>query len=279
MRLVHAVWMMLAALPVYGGPQGQRRDVLLVEHPEKLTVLNHYEQTASRDDRKTLRPFSPCVVLKDHATLSDGYTSCVDVECGGSQFSLLRGDDGELPQQAGLHLLRGTTWIGDTMRVKGKSLLPMEGAAGDRRRVAPGSLVERFFEYRGRVYIHPLDSPETFGWIGRDEQRLLGALQEATRHVAGSDTSIEAIVRVKIDETNSVLRQLYQMFNGQTGRHLLTPQWTVSARPGLLQCSLHDSRISYDQSSRYLDNDMENALIGTGARLVESPGSIAVYLP
>ena len=279
MRWVHAVWMMLAALPVHGGPQDQRRDVLLFEHPEKLTVLNHYEQTALRDDRKTLRPFAPFVVVKDHATLSDGYTSCVEVECGGVRFSLLRDEGGELPQKAGLRMIRGTSWIGDTMRVKAKSVLSMESAAGNRVRMAGGSLVERFFEYRGRVYIHPLNTPETYGWMARDDRRLLGALENAARPPAGSDTSIEAIVRAKIDETNSVLRQLYRLLNGQTGRRLLTPQWTMSARPGLLQCSLHDSRVSYEQSTRYLDNDMENALIGTGARLVESPGSIAVYLP
>ncbi len=279
MKWVIAVCWVLAAVPVYGGPPGQRRDVLLVEHPGRLTVLNHYEQTASAEDRNILQPFAPIVVVNEHATLSDGFTSCVEVQCGGVPFYLLNDSRGGLPQDAGVRIVRGASWIGDTMRVSGASALPVENASGSRTRIAPGALVERFFEERGRIYVHPLATIDLYGWMERGQQGLLGRLKDAVRPAGGADTSIEAIVRAKLDETNAVLRQLYQLFNGQTGRRLTVPQWTISIRPGLLRCALHDSRVSYEQSTRYLDNDMENALLGTGARLVESPGSIAVYLP
>ena len=273
------VSVMLAAGSVIARPQGERRDVLLVEHPENIAVLNHYEQTASTADRNLLTPFTPLVVVNEHATLSDGFTECIEVKSNAVPFYLLKDEHGWLPMNAGIRIVRGASMIEDTMRVAGKSPLPVTEERGGRARIPPGTLVERFFEQGGRTYVRSLAPGGSYGWIDRSGARSLAGVQESARAPGTSAASIEAIVRSRIDETNAVLRQLYRLFNAQTRSSLTVPAWTISVRPGVLLCELAHSRVAYDQSTRYLDNDMENALLGTGARLVESPGSIAVYLP
>ncbi len=260
-------------------PQRARCDVLLVDHPEKLSVLNQYEQTASQDDRKLLTSCAPLVVANEGATLSDGFTPCTEVRVGGVLFYLLKSEHGALPAAAGVRSIRGAIWIGDTMRVNGKGDLVIEDVGGKPRRVSSGSLLEVSFEDHGRFYVQPLTGAGSFGWIGRAQAERLGPVENTERPSVASDTTIAAVVRSKIDETNTVLRQLYSLFNRRTDRSLAVPVWTISVRPGLLRCELQNSRVSYEKSSRYLQNDLENALLGSGARIVESPGAIAVYLP
>jgi hypothetical protein len=269
----------LAALPLFGGPQTQQRDVILAAHPETLPLLNHYEQTATPADRKELFPFTPLVVVQENARLSDGFTPCMEVELHGTLFYLLKDDRGGLPADASVQFERNVTWIGDTMRVRPGAEISLERWDGGGSRLGPGTLLELLFQARGRSYVHSLDHPSVYGWLETKVARQLARLQERVRAVAVSDSSIEAIVRSKIDETNSVLRQLYRAFNRQTGEGFGVPQWTVNTRSGLLMCELANARVSYDQSTRYLENDIENALLGTGVRVVQSTGSIAVYLP
>lgn len=269
----------LAALPGFGGPPGDHRDVLLAAHPENLTLLNHYEQTATPSDRREIAPYAPLVVLRENAHLSDGFTPCMEVECRGRMFYLVKTAQGVLPADAAVHFERSVAWIGDTMRVIPGALLPVERPTGERTSVGPGTLLERFFESRGRIYVHALGDPSLYGWIDARSARRLSRPEERTGLVAASDSSIEAVVQAKIDATNSVLRQLYRAFNQQSHEGLGVPQWTIARRPGLLLCELTNARVSYDQSTRYLENDIENALLGTGVRIVESAGSIAVYFP
>lgn len=269
----------LAALPLFGGPQTQLRDVLLAAHPERLTLLNHYEQTATPADRKEIRPFAPLVVLRQNARLSDGFTPCMEVDFRGTLFYLLTDTNGGLPPDVSARFEKNVLWVSDTMRVRPGKDLQVERPEGGRSSIGPGSLLELLFQTRGRLYVHSLDHPSVYGWMDAKSARMLARLQERLHPIAVSDSTVEATVRVRIDETNSVLRQLYRAFNHQTGEGFVVPRWTVSARPGLLSCELVNSRIPYEQSTRYLENDIENALLGTGVRIVQAPGSITVYLP
>ena len=262
-----------------GGPQTQHRDVLLAAHPERFTLLNHYEQTATPADRKEIRPYGPLVVLRQNARLSDGFTPCMEVEFRGTLFYLLTDTDGALPPDASARFEKNVVWMGDTMRVRPGADLQVERPEGGRSSIGTGTLLELLFQSRGRSYVHSLDHPSLYGWMDAKSVRLLARLQERLHPSAVSDSSIEATVRMKIDETNSVLRQLYRAFNHQTGEGLIVPRWTISARPGLLLCELANSRIPYEQSTRYLENDIENTLLGTGVRIVQAPGSITVYYP
>ncbi|MGA9121357.1 MAG: hypothetical protein WB699_18460 [Bacteroidota bacterium] len=270
------VLLMVATGVADSGRKGS--DVLLVEHPEKLTVLNQYEQTATQKELREFQPFAPLMIVNEYAHLSDGYTRCVKVRLDNQLFYLLTEEGGALPGEAGVQLIRDANWIADTVRT-GHSPIAIERPAGRRTTVGEGALIERFFESRGRAYIRPLADLTHYGWTDWNEVRSLRPVLVESVLPRASDSTITAIVSLKIDETNSVLEQLYRMFDAQTHRALVAPRWQINSLPGTLVCDLVDSRISYEQSARYLAKDIENALLGTGARVDLSAQRITVFLP
>ena len=50
------------------------RDVLIVEHPERLVVFSKYQQRLTPDEYRRLPPFAPMVLQREHDHLGDGFT-------------------------------------------------------------------------------------------------------------------------------------------------------------------------------------------------------------
>jgi hypothetical protein len=253
------------------------RDVLLVEHPRQLTILDQFERTASAQELQTLPPYAPLLVLDEAARLSDGYTRCIKVRHGGQQYYVLTDDRGGLPPAAGARVLRDVSWLDDTVRLTSSVII--ERPTGGRASIGRGALVERFFEFGGRGYLRPLSDPSLLGWARW--VALKSSLPVTTEETPPpmADSAIVAVVHRKIDESNRVLEQLYRLFDTRTRRTLATPRWQVSPRRGMLVCELVNAPPSSAQSERYLAKDIENALLGTGARVDLIARRITVYLP
>ena len=265
-------------IPAIGQSQVRQCDILLAGHPEKLTVFNHYEQTATGKDRAEIEAYEPLIIVKENTFLSDKYTACMEVTAGGASFFLLKEDQGHLPVSAAVQEIRRVGWIADTMNVNAKELR-VERPSGGKAIIHRGSLVARLFDNHGRIYIRSLSESATYGWMDKDQMSLLRPLHAAMHPRGISDSSIETIVQAKIEKSNTVLREFYRLFNAQTHETMIAPQWMINRLPGMLVCDLVNSRTSYQQSTRYLGKDIENALLSTGARVDQSPGKVTVYLP
>ena len=273
-----AVVCAFGTIPAIGQSQVRQCDILLAGHPEKLTVFNHYEQTATGKDRAEIEAYEPLIIVKENTFLSDKYTACMEVTAGGESFFLLKADQGRLPVSAEVQEIRRVGWVADTMNVIGKELR-IERPSGGKAIIHRGSLVERLFDVHGRIYIRALSASPTYGWMDKNQMPMLRPLQ-AVMHSRGiSDSSIETVIQAKIETSNTALREFYRLFNTQTHETMITPRWMINRLPGMIVCALVNSRTSYQQSTRYLGKDIENALLSTGARVDQSPGKVTVYLP
>ncbi len=271
----------LAAAALHGAVAAQDRVVLLVEHPQSLQILNRYQQAATAEERARLRPFAPLIVLKSQEMLPDGFTAAMQVSVGGEVFYLVKDLSSGLlvgAAQAGRIInVAHAVPLGDTVRTT--AAIPAELADGGMRTIPAGTLVQRLFG-PGKTYVRVLRGDGAYCWIAGSHTSLLRPYHAASAPMSSRPTAVEASVRVKLAETNTVLRKLYGLLNARTGENLPPPAWSMEPLPGALLCELSGSPGSaFAGSTRFLAKDIENSLLGTGCHVETAPGRITVLLP
>jgi len=270
----------LGSVLACGATAGVR--VLLIERPEKLMVFNQYQQAATTEELKRLAPFAPVIVVRPQEMLPDGYTSSMVVRAEGETFFFVRDASGGLAgaAEAGrIRSIEGAELLGDT--VQAAAGVTVEPESGGVHRAARGSLLQRLFRSGGSIYVRLLSPKGSLGWIHGASEAGLRSYHAPGSQVRGDRSTVESMVRLKIDETNTVLRRLFGLFNRRAGRNLSPPLWRLTPERGALVCEFSGGspHSTFDGSAGFLAKDIENSLIGTGCRVETVPGLITVRLP
>jgi hypothetical protein len=208
----------------------------------------------------------------------------MQVEIGDAVFFLLKDGDGNLLHTgpAGFEkTFSNVTPLSDTVvALKSRSVrfLPLSGTA---RYLAPGERVIRAFRRGSSTYCRTTAGAQEYGWVdftaareGTDWKPAVGA--------APAETSISPdILRkigAKVDNVNGILAQLFTFFNRETHRNQEIPRWTVDRSDKEITCTLLGTTATdgFTQSTRYLVNDVETIVLGTGLAVTHSPGRIEV---
>lgn len=271
----------LVSVLTWGAPAGGVR-VLLIERPEKLKVFNQYQQAATAEELRRLAPFTPVIVVRPQEMLPDGYTSSMVVRAEGETFFFVRDTSGGLAGAGGAGRIRsieGAELLSDT--VQADAGVTVEPEVGGGQRAARGSLLQRLFRSGGSIYVRLLSPKGTLGWIHGAREAGLRLYHVPESEVRGERSTVESMVRLKIDETNTVLRRLFGLLNRRTGRDLTPPLWRLTPERGALVCEFSGGspHSTFDGSAGFLAKDLENSLIGTGCRVETGPGLITVRLP
>lgn len=261
---------------------GKHADILLVERPELLVVLNAFQRTASAEEVARLHPYAPMVVRRTHEMLPDGFTACMVVDVDGETFYLVQETSGQLvnAHAAGsLRIIRGVELAGDSVRAAGEATIRTED--GRHIPVVRGSMIREEFSAGGNTYVRIDAAGVRYGWIATSVLAAFPVPSARGASPAFTPAGVRAAIRQKLATTNAALTSLYTFFSRQTGEALPVPQWRCIEGKSQLQCLLDDpaQRGRMERSARLLATDLENLLMGSGCRVDASPGIIVVHLP
>lgn len=257
-------------------------DFYIVEHTDRLLVYNKYQQEATAKDRQILVPFVPMKILKANDMLGDGFTHCMQIEIGGQIFYLLKDNAAGLSRSGPLgfdKIFSNATILLDTVRILTRHSIQFSSINSSARQLSVDERVLRVFRHQNLTYCRVLSNPPQYGWIdfsGRKDGKNWIVL----RNIAPADSSISSVVvqkvRTQVGEVNRVLAHLFEFFNKQTHQQKQPPQWNIESSQKAILCTLQGSSESFEQSTFYLVNDLENIVLGSAFEVAHTPGRIEI---
>jgi hypothetical protein len=246
---------------------------LVVERPDRLVLLNRYQQNLSASELALFRPFAPLKVLNMRDHLGDGFTPCMRVELEGGEYFVVRETDGRLSGE--LRAGRSRTYMGtalsrDTVQVLARGLRFVRADGSGGTSLSTGEKLIRVFSANGMTYVLRRSNPPSYGWVAltpagarREWQAQHGV---SMPHETGIPGRVRDSVQAALARTNVLLAHLYSFFSQQTGRPKEAPQWHLEASSSMLRCTLMGGSPERDfpESTRYLVRDIETFVLGTG---------------
>jgi hypothetical protein len=276
--------LILCTLAAVALPASAASTYLLIEHPDRLTLLNKYQQELSPGEKALLVPFVAMRIMKQDDVLSDGYTHCTQVEIGGSTFFVVKDGAGRFiadGSPGSQHTVTGATTLGDTIAIIQEHRVEFRPQSGRPLRLDAGATLIRIFRGSQGTYCRLDGTPSVYGWITMEGLRQNAdwtkvELQHKEPSISLSDT--ERKVRASVSEINGLLVRLFRFFDARTGESKTPPAWRVEAGASSITCLLEGTPdpAHYRQSTFYLVNTIETIARSSSLRVLSSPGRIEI---
>lgn len=206
--------MLVAGLPALSSIAAQTIDVIFVEKPDALIILNRFEQTLSPRERTWFFKNVPLRIVRHDVLLSDRFTHAMEVELGRTIFFLQRRSSGDVTggASAGLRTVYGLRRTPDTVDVlqRGKIAFRQEGAVA----LDAGERIERFFEYRNRYFCRHVASG-AYGWVELPSSDR-GVTWEIVRPVRNDGADVAQRLKSIVDEANLASAAIGRITDGTT---------------------------------------------------------------
>lgn len=258
----------------------QRADFIIIEKPQRLTILDRYQQQLSPQEKSSLKPFSAFQILNADEMLGDGLTQCMKVEANGTTLYFVKDEYGELIGAAEANRYRNVIALDDTILIMRGNAIELFDAGGRKRSpLAEGARLRRVFQSSRLTYVHLLASG-AFGWVN-----LRGSENQTWKLVRGasvpsSKTLDELLPEVqrKLNAVNGQLTKLYDIWNRKATENRTPPQWKVHIMENALVAALSGDSLAqfYKESTRWLAKDLETLLLGTNFRAAATTGRIEI---
>lgn len=267
------------------GTAQEKGDILLVERPARLTVLNRYQQNVTSAERAALHAFAPIMIVKERDMLGDGFTPCMRVKIGGVEFFLVRDGSGRLAgeAQAGtISLHAGVLLTEDTVSILRSGMIRFTSA--DTRStvmLGAGERLVRLFSRGQQSYVRRSIGSSAYGWAdlgSSTEGRMWATARRAFAVASTVPPHITDAVRAAVSRANAKLSSIFAFITTRGNRGKAAPQWELQPEGGLLRCTLTGGAAQRDlpESTRYLMNDITSRIAGTGFRAVASADGFEV---
>jgi len=270
---------------------GEKADFLIVERPAGLLIYNKYQQKLSFQQQAKLLPYQPMQVLEENAHLSDGYTPCIKVRMDNRDYFVIKDEEGNFVNEGNIgyhNLFQNCTVLQDTTEVLSNrtifiSKTPTYQSTNQSQKyfLQKGDRLLRLFSLRGYDYVMTLAVEKDFGWCNLSENtrnQSWRMVRQTARLQKGIPAEISQQIESNIQEVNFLLEQLFTYFNRESGENKPIPRWNIDATDTRITCSLNDPQYlgAFPESTRYLMNSLENAILGTPYSVFHDGGIIEV---
>ncbi len=262
-----------------------KTDFLILEEVRTLFIYNQYQQQISSLEKREFLPFTPFRILNPDDMLGDGFTPCMRVESGNRIYFFEKDSGGQLAGAEGVAFQRtyhNAIVVGDTIEVlHGNRVFLHDPARTEKSPLAQGAVVVRMFEHQGFTYVRVLGSGSRFGWIQFGESRAGREWRVLKQTGTSTLEQLERtlpLIRVRVQEVNAKLVQLYEYFNRESSRRLQSPQWKVEQQGNAAVCVLESAAPAdaFSESTRLLGKSIEGVILGTLLRVSSVPGRIEI---
>ena len=261
-------------------------DYLIVDKPEKYTVLNQFQQPPSEPERNELAPYSPMQIIDAEETLGDQVTKAVRCELNGKTWFLQKDDAGKLlgtGAKNGCALLKGCTIVNDTVFITHANELQFY--IGVKPGAQKGFLnkaerIVRVFKYGNTWYVFRGIRPAQYCWcsftIAGSYHKSITVRQEADTAIA---LDVEGKIIDRFRNANIAYQQYFDHFNSVTGQSKKIPVWQYSVQSktihGFLNAPYRNTSL-LEESTRYITRDLENVLMGKPYVVRSENGDITI---
>ena len=262
------------------------RDVLTVEHPQRLVLFNKYQQRLSAEEYRRLPPFVPMVFVREQDHLGDGFTPCAAVEIDREPYYILRNEAGGFSTQGEpgrIEIFRNASLQGDSVVLLRGGALALKPAGGPEGiLLEPGTRVLRLFEHDGRTYVRLPSAGGRFGWLSLSGPGRSTEWRQVESAKPAGKTPEDVLERVQpvVDGANRSLRRIYAALSPETGNVRTPPSFRLSRSAVEIRCLLQPEGLSgsFGGSMRALLAGFERVLGGTGLHAEISDGAILIPL-
>lgn len=258
----------------------QRADFIIIQAPQRLLILNQYQQQLSLAEKSAIPRFFPFRIINPDELLSDGLTECMKVDDRGAPLYFVKDDAGELIGAADAKRYDNVLPLNDTITVTKSNAIEFFDAGGRKRfPLASGARLRRVFQSSRLTFVQDL-STGAFGWVGlRDGDRKVWMISRAATPAATKTLDQFAPdIQRRLDSVNEKLTKLYEIWNRTSSEPRAVPQWRlILATDSLLAVLSGDSTAQfYKESTRWLSKELESLLIGTRFRVMSTTGHIEI---
>lgn len=246
-----------------------RVDLFMAERPRALTIYNKYQQDISFDESRLFRPYIPMEVMQYDALLSDNFTHCMIVRVGNQQFYVIKEDE-KTPSridEAGFNgYLARCTVVADTVRILRDDTVVLSkripvSVMPDTLKT--GTMLRRLYLKNGRYYVEGIGGSDIYGWTrfsSRTRGRNWDLFERSQATLSDILTAdLRAGIESRLQEVNTVLADVFETLNRETGRTLAAPRWQMVVETDRIICLLSDADYvdKFSDSAQYIVNDLD----------------------
>jgi hypothetical protein len=255
-------------------------DFLIITNPDKLSILNHYEQPLSTSEKKDLLPYMPFMIVNQKEVLGDQITEAVRCKNLGNTYFLIKKDDGGFVSTANVTFqkLNGCTVLNDTAEVVKSFVLSQKfPVKGIETPISKGESVIRIFQNGTNIYVLTLGKNQ-YGWC--TTPGVLQKTKKTEKAAKPADISdISLNIQRKIDNTNELYKAYFGYFNQLTNQQKSIPYWEMAKEADGIHCTLKGSQSTIQQmqsSTNYIVQDIEQLLLGKPFSVTRSGNQIII---
>ncbi len=204
-----------------------RGDVLIVEHPRALILLDAYQRSVPPTVKKNWPAFLP-LFLGPTSTLPDGITRVRIVRILQRKYFVLMGKDGKPMglKNSGFHrLLKQVIFLQDTVQIEAGSALPLlhPKTLKPLKTVPSGHKLIRLFRYGRYYYVRTLRQPYLFAYLNIAHHYRLQRINTKTLKAQQQTHEFVRQIEYFLNRKNRAYRELFSYFRQITGKNKNQP--------------------------------------------------------
>lgn len=242
-------------------------DFLIITNPDKLSILNQYEQPLSVSEKKSLLPFMPFQIIDQKETLGDQITEVMRCNNLENTYFLLKNENGGFTstEHVTFQNIKNSTILNDTVEVISNFALSQKfPTKGIESAIKKGETVVRIFQNGSNTYLLRLSKPQVYGWCAVPNV-FKKAKKIEPKEVTVNFTDIAQRIQKRLDAANELYKNYFGYFNKLTSQQKSVPYWQVVAENGNYRCTLKGAQQTtsqLQQSTDYIVQDIEKLLLG-----------------
>ncbi len=269
---------------VVGGLHSQTRsDYILIEHPDKLLLLNKYQQEISQHELNSFKPFTPFLIIEKHTFFADGIRSYLKVALEGEEFYMLTNNDGKIRNAEFVGINKKFTRrkvAGDTIKViaEKKVRVRMPGTQSYSY-LYPGDKVVRIFRDVSEYYGYNL-AGDYYCWVKMSPPGKYSGWEkyvETFEKYRMPRVELESKLIDKIEQYNELMKNLEAHFNTRFSKDKSFPKWNIEISYDTISISVTGEHDGFGNTVDEMKKELLELIEISAYRYKEAGRSIKIF--
>ncbi len=262
---------------------GKKSDFLILGNPDAFTILNHYEQPLTPQQRNIFPACVPLQILNHDKTLGDQITQALEFYFQKSVYFLVKNEDGKFISRdtsGHINVFRDCLLLGDTVEIIGNVCINRPAAMSKKCfEPAPGDALVKIFLYKDQFYLMHLGQTVTCGWCAREAERWFKKTTAGAVDVEALSVAMRGRLLERIESANREYRDYFGALNKITGQQRSVPQWVPDTTSGIFRWLLSappDAASQLSSSTSVLVRELESMILGKHLSICTRPNEIII---
>lgn len=253
------------------------RDFVLIENPAQLTIYNKFKQPITEKEKSLFASFKPLQIVKKSGVFNDGVRGYMEIELNNSIFYIVKLNDGDYYNKNASgewFFYEDSKTFYDTIKIE-KRTEYFNAKKNKTGILENDELLVRIFENNKELYCKVIKSNK-YVWIKNTKEIDFSIINNKRKTNKDINGEIKNKISQKFLESNALMEKLFNYFNKETNKNNKAPKWVVSYSKKEITATLANSNDRFNNSIRYLANQIENIILGTGLKLKTESNKIII---